>query len=129
MPTEAQVEQVRALARRQGWRLVVLFGSSVAGEGRDVDLAILPSYPPEGLEIGGWQAELETVFVPRGVDLALLKDPMSPLFRYQILCLGRCLYESEPGLFDAEQDRAFFLHADSAPLRRALHDFLRERYG
>lgn len=128
MPTEAQLEAVRALARRHGWRLVVLFGSSVKGEGRDVDLAILPGRMPEGLEIGGWQADLEALFVPKAVDMALLEPGMSPLLRYEAVCLGRCLFEAEPGLFDAEQDRAFFLHADSAPLRRALREFLTQEY-
>ncbi len=126
MPTQRQLEALRELARRHGWRLVVLFGSSARGEGRDVDLAVLPARPPEGMELGAWQAALEGLFAPRRVDLVLIHPGMSPLLRYEALCRGRCLYEAEAGLFDAEQDRAFFLHADSAPLRRALSEFLRE---
>jgi predicted nucleotidyltransferase len=126
MPTQAQLEALRELAERYGWRLVVLFGSSVHGAGRDVDLAVLPARPPQGMELGGWQAALEALFSPRPVDLVLLHAGMSPLLRYEALCRGRCLYEAQPGLFDAEQDRAFFLYADSAPLRRALSEFLSE---
>jgi predicted nucleotidyltransferase len=123
---EERLDALSALARRYGWRLVVLFGSSAQGEGRDVDLAVLPAYAAEGLEVGAWQAALEALFAPRPVDMVLIHPGMSPLLRYEALCRGRCLYEAEEGLFDAEQDRAFFLHADSAPLRRALHVFLRE---
>lgn len=122
MPT--QLDAVRELARQHGWRLVVLFGSSACGEGRDVDLAVLPMRPPQPLELGSWQSALEALFTPRPVDLVLIHAGMSPLLRYEVLCRGRCLYEAEDGLFDAEQDRAFFLHADTAPLRRALSEFL-----
>ncbi len=124
MLSPTQLERLRALARQHGWRLVVLFGSSAHGEGRDVDLAVLPAQQPDVLELGHWQAALEAVFAPRPVDLVLIHPGMSPLLRYEALCRGLCLYEAEPGLFDAEQDRAFFLHADSSVLRRALHEFL-----
>lgn len=126
MPSQAQLDALSALARRHGWRLVVLFGSSARGKGRDVDLAVLPAQPPDGMQLGSWQAALEALFAPRPVDLVLIHAGMSPLLRYEALCRGRSLYEAEPGLFDAEQDRAFFLHADSALLRRVLAEFLRE---
>lgn len=128
MPTQVQLDAARDLARRYGWRLLVLFGTSAHGEGRDVDLAVLPMRPPQALELGEWQSALEDLFAPRPVDLVLIHAGMSPLLRYEALCRGRCLYEAEDGLFDAEQDRAFFLHADSAPLRRALSEYLREAY-
>lgn len=128
MLAEAQLNALREMARRHGWRLLVLFGSSARGEGRDVDLAVLPAQPPDPLALGGWQAKLEAVLRPLPVDLVLIHNGLSPLVRYEALCRGVCLYEAEPGLFDSEQDRAFFLHADSAPLRRALADFLQESY-
>lgn len=126
--TKAQLNALRAMARRHGWRLLVLFGSAARGDGRDVDLAVLPAQPPDPLALGEWQAELEAVCAPRPVDLVLIHDGLSPLLRYEALCRGVCLYEAEPGLFDSEQDRAFFLHADSARLRRALAEFLQETY-
>lgn len=128
MLAEAQLNALRETAQRHGWRLLVLFGSSARGDGRDVDLAVLPAQPPDPLALGDWQAELEAVCAPLPVDLVLIHDGLSPLLRYEALCRGVCLYEAEPGLFDSEQDRAFFLHADSAPLRRALTDFLQETY-
>jgi predicted nucleotidyltransferase len=120
-----QQAALRDLSRRIDWRLVVLFGSLArTGEGRDLDLAVLPSIPPDLMTLGRWQAELERLFSPRPVDLLLLEDALSPLPRFEVFRDGRCLYEAEPGLFDREQDRAFFLYADSEKFRRATRELL-----
>ncbi len=108
-----------ALARRYRWRLLVLFGSVArAGDGRDIDLAVLPAAMPSLLEQGRWQADLEQVVAPRPADLLLLSADTSPVTRFEVFRAGRCLFEAEPGLFDAERDRAFFLYADSEWFRR-----------
>lgn len=117
------VESVRAgvaeLAWRNGWRLVVLFGSLARGEqARDADLAILPDAPPSLLEQGHWQAEFEHLWSPLPVDLLVMVPERSPVIRYRVFRDGRCLFEREPRLFERERDRAFFLYADSAWLRR-----------
>ena len=121
-----QQEAVAELARSHRWRLVVLFGSTArVGKGRDVDLAVLPSGEVGLMEQGGWQARLEALFAPKPVDLLLLHDALSPLTRFEVFRHGTCLYEGEPGLFSAEQDRAFFLYADSEKFRRASREMLR----
>jgi predicted nucleotidyltransferase len=125
-PSPDTVAAVGELACRFGWRLVVLFGSLARdGSGRDVDLAVFPSAATGLLEQGGWQAKLEDLWAPRPVDLVLLHDGLSPLARFQIFRDGRCLYEAQPGLFSAEQDRAFFLYADSEKFRWAEREMLR----
>ena len=114
---QLQPEQRRAiteLARAHDWRLVVLFGSMARdGVGRDVDLAVQPVTPPDLMTQGRWQNKLESVLEPVPVDLVVLHDGTSPLTRFEIFRDGICLHEAEAGLFHAEQDRAFFLHADS----------------
>ena len=115
------------LAHRWNWRLVVLFGSSAARgkAGRDVDLAVLPGGPtPTLLEQGRWQAALEELFEPQPVDLLVLSAASSPIIRFQVFRNGRCLFEAEPGLFSREQDRAFFLYADSEIFRRQMREAL-----
>jgi predicted nucleotidyltransferase len=114
------------LALRWNWRLVVLFGSAARGKaGRDVDLAVLPGGPmPPLLEQGRWQAALEELFEPQPVDLLVLSAASSPIIRFQVFRSGRCLFESEPGLFSREQDRAFFLYADSEIFRRQMREAL-----
>lgn len=116
------------LASRFRWRLVVLFGSLAREEqGRDVDLAVLPTAASGLLERGGWQAHLEELFAPRPVDLLVLHDAVPPLTRFEVFRDGLCLFESEAGLFAREQDRAFFLYADSEKFRRAGQEVLRGR--
>ena len=119
-------DQLVFLARRFGWRLVVLFGSvATDGEGRDVDLAVLPDAVPTLMERGRWQVELEALFEPVAVDLVALGDTTNPVTRFETLRAGRLLFESEKGLFDRERDRAFFLYADSEKFRRATREMLR----
>ena len=123
----ARRDDISALARRFGWRLVVLFGSTaVEGRGRDIDLAVLSDVRPTLMEQGRWQAELEALFEPAEVDLVILSDATNPVTRFEVLRPGRPLFESEEGLFDREQDRAFFLYADSEKFRRATREMLRD---
>jgi predicted nucleotidyltransferase len=127
---EQTAAAVAALAERHSWRLVVLFGSAATGgQARDLDLAVLPAAPPGLLEQGAWQAALEGALAPWSVDLLVLGDWTSPVTRFQVFCAGRCLFESEPGLFAREQDRAFFLHADSESIRRQMREVLHAKPG
>ena len=110
-----QREALSRMAERYGWQLLVLFGSMAReGEGRDVDLAVVPREMPDLMTQGRWQRELEEILSPRPVDLLVLQDGTSPLIRFQVFRDGICLFESVPGKFEREQDRAFFLHADAA---------------
>jgi predicted nucleotidyltransferase len=114
-----------ALAQQHRWRLVVLFGSVArAGRGRDLDLAVLPAGVPDLLEQGRWQAELEALAAPRPVDLLLMQPSLSPVTRFEVFRAGVCLFEAEPGLFERERDRAFFLHADSEWFRHQQREVL-----
>ncbi len=114
-----QRQAITELALTHDWRLVVLFGSMARdGVGRDVDLAVQPATRPDLMTQGRWQDRLAQVFEPLPVDLVLLSDGTSPLTRFEIFRDGICLHEAEAGLFHAEQDRAFFLHADSVLFQR-----------
>jgi predicted nucleotidyltransferase len=118
---EGRGTELHTLATRYGWRLIVLFGSTVRGErGRDLDLAVLPETMPSLLEQGHWLAELEALASPQPVDLLVLHDAISPVLRFEVFREGVCVFESSPGLFAQEQDRAFFLYADSETFRRRL---------
>jgi len=122
---ETLTAALAGLAGRYGWRLVVLFGSAAGGgPAQDLDLAVLPSAMPSLLEQGAWQAALEDALAPWPVDLLVLGQGTSPVTRFQVFRAGRCLFESEPGLFGREQDRAFFLHADSEWIRRQMREVL-----
>ena len=109
---------VQPLAGRYAWRLVVLFGSVArTGQGRDLDLAILPSVQPDLLEQGRWWSDLDARLPGLPVDLLVLGPATSPLTLFEVMREGHCLFEDTPGRFDQEQDRAFFLYADSQWIR------------
>lgn len=119
---------ITGLARRYQWRLVVLFGSIAReGKGRDMDLAVQPLSMPDLFMQGRWLRELEELFPEQPVDLLVLSADTAPLTRFEVFRDGICLYESEPGLFDREQDRAFFLHADNVVFQRAHSEAGNER--
>lgn len=116
---------ISPIARRHGWRLVVLFGSAAAGgPARDLDLAVLPKAVPSLLEQGAWLASLEAQLAPWPIDLLVLRDAMPPVLRFEVFRRGLCLYELESGLFGREQDRAFFLYADSEWIRSQMREVL-----
>jgi predicted nucleotidyltransferase len=116
---------IAPLAHRYAWRLVVLFGSAArGGPARDLDLAVLPTVTPSLLEQGAWVAALEAALAPWSVDLLLIGGWTSPVARFEVFRAGHCLYEAEQGLYGHEQDRAFFLYADSEPIRRQMREVL-----
>lgn len=107
---------------------MVPFGSAARGEAaRDLDLAVLPATMPSLLTQGAWLAAPEERLASWAVDLLLLGDETSPVARFEVFRQGRCLFEAEPGLFSREQDRAFFLYADSEPIRRQMREVLHAR--
>lgn len=113
-----QHQAIQALARRHGWCLVILFGSTAReGAGRDIDLAVLPKNVPDFMTQARWLRQLEEI-LPGPVDLLVLHDGTGPLIRYHVFRDGLCLHEEEPGRFDREQDRAFFLYADSVQFQK-----------
>ncbi|TQE98549.1 MAG: nucleotidyltransferase domain-containing protein [Spiribacter salinus] len=114
MLTPHQKNQLRDLAQQYGWRLLVLFGSVARGEdGGDVDLGIMPAASPGVMTQARWQRELEAIVDPKPVDMVILYPGTSPLTRFQVLWNGLCLFEARQGVFEHEQNRAFFLQADA----------------
>lgn len=61
------------------------------------------------------------------MDLLVLSEATLPGTRFGVFRRVRCLFESEPGLFSREQNRAFFLYADSEWIRRQMHEVLHAR--
>lgn len=117
--SKRQYEALVEIARRYDWELVVLFGSMARGEvARDIDLAVKPLAAPDLFTEGRWFRELEAILSPASPDLLVLSDATSPVVRFEVFRDGVCLYQALPGAFDREQDRAFFLYADSHWLRR-----------
>ncbi|MFO8063283.1 MAG: nucleotidyltransferase family protein [Spirochaetota bacterium] len=119
--SDEQRSAVEELAEQYLWQLVVLFGSALSAPApRDIDIAVLPESEPDLLTLGRWTRRLEAVLGVEPVDLLALTDRLSPITRFQVFRTGVCLFERTPGLFGREQDRAFFLYADTAVFRRQV---------
>lgn len=120
------------LLRAAGVRLLVAFGSRIAGTARpgsDLDLGVTfaPGPCPDILEIHeivndavrGAGAELDVVALDRA----------DPLLLFEVASRGRPLFEAEPGVFEEFRIRAVKRYYDTAWLRRLERDALRARYG
>jgi predicted nucleotidyltransferase len=91
--------QLREIAARHGIRLIVQFGSTVAGSTHprsDVDLGVLLAEPPGSLrQLAELRADLQALVPDREVDLAVL-NRADPLFLKKVI--ERCrLVHGTPG--------------------------------
>jgi predicted nucleotidyltransferase len=132
-PLDPLLAKLRAeIARVQGIRVAVLFGSHATGKNRpgsDVDVAILPSDPGMPLTTELELASALSAATGAEVDLVRM-DADAPLLSREIARSGVCIYESCPGAFAAWRAMAisYFIELDEmlAPHRER---FLRRLAG
>lgn len=120
-------DQLASVAEEFGLRLVVLYGSHARrkpppGPESDVDVAVLGC---DGKRIWECQQALSEALSTRDLDLVRLEDA-DPLFRHEILSVGRQLW-GDPDLFFDYRAFAFRDFADSADLRRLEHALFRRK--
>jgi predicted nucleotidyltransferase len=131
LPTPDAVRlAVADLARAEGIRLAVLFGSLARGEQhpRDVDIALLGD---GGLDLVDLTNRLTPVLRTQHVDLADLRGA-DPLLMALVARDGVALFEATPGEFDRFASLAARRFADTAKFREAerlyIADFI-QRHG
>jgi uncharacterized protein len=123
--------ELEALARRRGIRLLLQFGSSVTGRlhaGSDVDLGVLLERVPESLhEFGDLAADLQALVPGREVDLAVLNHA-DPLFLKRVteeavLVYGsrRAFQELKIYAFKRYQDHRPYFEMERAYVTQRLH--------
>lgn len=123
-----QRASLRAWARGRQARLLVVFGSAAAPEGRgspgDLDIAVEFSevpHPDERLEV---VRELQALVDPLRVDVVFLRRGLDPVLRFEIFRSGQPIHEAEEGLMVRERVRALMEYQDALPFRRLLVDHL-----
>lgn len=128
---EASIPQrasLRAWALERQARLLVVFGSAAAPEGRgqprDLDVAVEFSEMPPPDERLQVVRELQALVDPLRVDLVFLRRDLDPVLRFEIFRSGQPLYEAEEGLMVHERVRALKEYQDALPFRRLLVDHL-----
>jgi predicted nucleotidyltransferase len=112
--------QLDTLVERRGLRLVMLFGSASRDEptAHDVDIAV-SARPGERLDILDVVNDFLDLTGSDDVDVLDL-DRAGPVARQHAL-FGEPLYESEPGLYAREQDRASMERMDLSEWLRVIN--------
>ncbi|HXG58335.1 MAG TPA: nucleotidyltransferase domain-containing protein [Thermoanaerobaculia bacterium] len=123
-------EGLAEIARRHGIRLVLRFGSTVAGRihaGSDIDLGVLfDRMPPTWEEEAALLSDLQELQQDREIDIAIL-NRADPLFLKQVtqqceLLFGepRDLYELKIYAFKRYQDHRRYLPLEKKYVERVL---------
>jgi predicted nucleotidyltransferase len=100
-------------------RIMVLFGSSVEGKGRDLDIAAFLSRGTAAAAINKLEliAALESIFNKK-VDLVVVNPSTSTTLLYEISKKNVLLHEDREGSFQEEQSLAFRKYADTVKFRQ-----------
>jgi predicted nucleotidyltransferase len=119
-------QELSAIARKHGIRLLLQFGSSVTGRmhhASDIDLAVLLERLPESLFAeGGLVADLQALGGGRDVDLAFI-NRADPLLLKQIAAHARLVFGSTRE-FEAFKLYAFKRYQDHRPYLQMERDYV-----
>ncbi len=61
------------------------------------------------------------------IDLIDIKKQRDPLLHFQIFSTGKCLYESQPGVFLEKHADALGYYWDTAPFRKDQEEVLKKK--
>ncbi|MEK7727928.1 MAG: nucleotidyltransferase domain-containing protein [candidate division KSB1 bacterium] len=115
--------------RARGIDLMILFGSRATGKthpGSDIDLALFARANHLREHHVRLYGEMEDLFREE-IDVAILDLDADPVLLMEVYQKGKCLYESEPGLFFEQKIRAYKIFEDTEPLRRFRDQALAQR--
>ncbi len=122
----AQKKKIHALCKKYRIRILALFGSSVSGTPRDIDLAVFPAagHTHESINKLELISEFESIFNKKA-DLALISPGTSTTLLYEICRESLLLYEEKAGSFEDERSLAFRKYADTFKFRRFRDETIR----
>jgi predicted nucleotidyltransferase len=128
---KADEQQIAAICRQRGIRLLVLFGSRASGRqraGSDTDLAVLLDRSPSLAELASLQEAMEgAIGEKRDIQFVVLNDLQSTTLGREIVRGGRVLYDSDGEQWPAFACRAMKAYADFEPFRRLRSEVLQGR--
>lgn len=139
-PGSVRRAALKAVARRHGLDLIVLFGSRARGRGRpgsDTDVAVLRGPGARGRARGGaspatvmalTEALARVLRPPEGVDLVDL-GTAPPLLHYEIARRGVVAYERRPGTFSRFRIYAARRYDDNRKFFDAVARYVRRHCG
>lgn len=115
-------EDIIILAQKHQLDLLILFGSYAKGTphpNSDLDIAIWKS--SGALTPNEWEQlmnDLMRICKKNKIDLIDISKQRDPLLHHQIFTTGKCLYESDSGLFINKHADALGQYWDTAQLRK-----------
>lgn len=113
-----------------GIKLAYILGSAVSGRARkesDFDLAIVVDDRSK-IEYNHIYQLICQISFPKDLDLSIVDKSSSPLFLFQIISTGKCVYQKsnqEKINFEAFVLKNYY---DTAHLRKIYHSYLREKF-
>ncbi len=126
---EIDKKNLKQWCRARGIDLMILFGSRATGKMHaqsDTDIALFSKSTRLRDEHVRLYGEMEDL-LHEEIDVTILDLETDPVLLLEIYQKGKCLYESEPGLFFEQKIRAFKIFEDTEPLRRFRDQALAQR--
>jgi predicted nucleotidyltransferase len=120
-------KEIDVLCTRHSIRILALFGSSLSGTPRDVDLAIFPVLDVNADDLDKLQiiSDFESLFQIK-TDIVIAHSGISTTLLFEICKNSLLLYEDEDGSFEDERSLAFRKYADTAKLRKLRDENIKE---
>lgn len=119
-----------SLSKEPKIKLAYVLGSAVSGRikpGSDFDLAIVTS-DKDMLDFNYVYSTISHIGFPKDLDLSVVDKNSSPIFLFQIISTGKCVYQK------SEEERVFFeadvlkIYYDTTHLRNIYHSYLKDKF-
>lgn len=119
-----------ALSKEPKIKLSYILGSVISGrvkEDSDFDLTVVVD-DQANMEFEQIYNLISHVNFPKNLDLSIIDRNSSPIFLFQIISTGKCLYkrsEKEKILFEAFVAQNYY---DNAHLRKIYYSYLKDKF-
>lgn len=120
----------KALSKEPKIELAYVLGSSVSErvkEDSDFDLAVIVEDVSK-IDYKQIYNLISHISFPKDLDLSVVDKNSSPIFMFQIISTGKCVYQK------SEQDKVYFEaftarnYYDSAHLRKIYYSYLKDKF-
>lgn len=120
----------KALSKEPKVKLAYVLGSVVSGRAgveSDFDLAVTVDNK-EKIDFNYIYSLISNIRFPKNLDLSIIDKNSSPIFLFQVISTGRCIYqrsEEERISFEAYVLKNYY---DTAHLRKIYYSYLKDKF-
>ncbi len=119
-----------ALSKASQVKLVYVLGSAVSGRMRndsDFDLAAVVDNKDQ-VDFNDVYSLLSQISFPKDLDLSLVDKGSSPLFLYQIISTGECIYQNSKDTKVSFEAFVLKNYYDNAHIRKIYYSYLKDKF-